>query len=153
MTRLILLISLVVMFAIPTFSFAVTLDEVFLSFQKCEFRNLYYAPWITNEPLHPYLSERKLKPYKELDGLYYFKVKDTLFGLPVSEIIIPGTYDLHGVIFDMPLTQTRAVLKRKFGKSFAPSQKSKFGIAPALGQPADASNRSILYCDSKVDGL
>ena len=152
MTRFIRLEFFVLLFAFPTFTFAVTLDEIFLNFQKCEFKEFYYAPWETNKPVHPYFSERNLNPYKEQDGLYYFKVKDKLFGLPVSELIVPGTWAYHVVIFDVPLAKARAVLKRKFGATFAPSKKSEEGFSPALDKTS-VPNTSALYCKEIEGGM
>jgi hypothetical protein len=137
--------------AAPLFAKAATLEEAFAGFRKCEFKDFYYAPWDPKEKVHPYLAERGLTPYKEDNGLYYFKVKDSLFGLPVSEIIIPGTWDLHAIVFDVPLAEARKTLKRQFGSVFAPSAQSAEGKAPALEAVADNPSRSSLYCN-EVEG-
>ena len=152
MLRTSTLLSLVLMFATQTSATAVTLDEVFSNFQKCNFKGFYYAPWDTSRPIHPYFAERNLKPYKENNGVYYFKVKDSLFGLPVSEIMVPGTWDYHGVVFDAPLAKTREVMNRKFGTAFVPSDKSKAGESPALEKTIDAS-QSGLYCNETEGGF
>ncbi|MBK8524794.1 MAG: hypothetical protein IPL58_12315 [Betaproteobacteria bacterium] len=130
---------------------ATSLEEVFRDFQKCDFEGFYYAPWDPQHTVHPYLAERNLTPYKEVSGLYYFKVKDTLFGLPVAEIIIPGTWNLHAVVFDAPLAKTQRALKRRFGSVFAPSALSAEGKVPALEIDVENQNRSGLYCN-EVEG-
>lgn len=130
---------------------AATLEEAFAGFRKCEFKDFYYAPWDPQEKAHPYLAERGLTPYKEDNGLYYFKVKDSLFGLPVSEIIIPGTWNLHAIVFDVPLAKAQKALKRQFGSVFAPSTQSAEGKAPALEAVVDNPSRSSLYCN-EVEG-
>jgi len=81
---------------------AVTLDTLFARVKQCQFGNFYYAPWDTATPIHPYFAQRALKPHREKDGLYEFKVNDTLFGLPVVALFVPGTWDFHGVVFDVP---------------------------------------------------
>jgi hypothetical protein len=135
----------------PVFASAATLDEAFSNFRECNFRGFFYAPWDPQHQPHPYFSERDLKPYKEDSGLYYFKVKDTLFGLPVVEIIVPGTWDLHAVIFDVPLADARRTLKRQFGDEFRSSDNSRDGRAPVLEMKSGESNRSALYCN-EVEG-
>jgi hypothetical protein len=142
---------LVLIFALPFSAKAATLEEVFADFRKCKFNRFYYEPWDTKQTIHPYIAERRLTPYKEENGLYFFKVKDTLFGLPVSEIIIPGTWDLHAVIFDVPLTKAQKVFKRRFGSVFDPSLKSTAGAAPALETVYDNPDRSSLYCN-EIEG-
>lgn len=145
-------VLLILIFATPLFARAITLEEAFAGFRKCQFNRFYYAPWDPKETLHPYLAERGLTPYKEENGLYFFKVKDSLFGLPVSEIIIPGTWDLHAVTFDVPLVKARKILKRRFGSAFAPSAKSEEGTDPALEAVADNPGRSSLYCNEAEGG-
>lgn len=124
---------------------AVTLDEAYSNFKKCEFKNFYYADWMGEKP-HVYFSERKLTPYAEKDGLYYFKVSDTLFGLPVSELWVPGTWDYHVVIFNLPLSKARSVLRSKFGSEFRPSKKSDNGEVPALEEYQKDRSKSVFYC-------
>lgn len=129
---------------------AVTLDEVFVNFQKCEFTDFFFAPWDTTKPVHAYFAERNLSPYKIANGVYYFKVKDTLFGLPVSEVVVPGTQDVHGVVLDVPLAKARAVLQQKFGSTFAPSEASSRGDAPVLMDYKDERGKTVLYCRDRL---
>ena len=136
---------------LPIWAQATSLEEVFRDFRKCDFEGFYYAPWDPQHKVPPYLEERSLTPYKEAGGLYYFKVKDTLFGLPVSEIIIPGTWNLHAVVFDAPLAKTQRALKRRFGSVFSPSALSAEGKVPALEIAVENPNRSALYCN-EVEG-
>ncbi len=137
--------------AVPLCVSAATLEDAFAGFQKCDFKDFYYAPWDPTLKVHPYIAERGLKPYKEEKGLYFFKVSDRLFGLPVSEIIIPGTWDLHAVVFDVPLAKAQKEFRRRFGSTFAPSAKSAEGMAPALDVLTNEPDRSSLYCN-EVEG-
>lgn len=139
------------LFAAPLLAKAATLEDAFSGFRKCQFQGFFYAPWDPKIKIHPYLSERGLKPYKEDKGVYFFKVRDTLFGLPVSEIIIPGTWDFHAVVFDVSLAKAQSVLKSRLGSAFAPSAKSDKGKAPALGTLIDYPGHSSLYCN-EVEG-
>lgn len=153
MARVVLYLIWLLMGTYPATACAVTLDQLFSKFRKCDFSGFYYAPW-DNQPVHQYFAERNLKPYKEQDGLYYFKVKDSLFGLPVSEIFVPGTWDFHGVVFDAPLNKARTTLKRRFGSTFAPSDKSFEGKRPALESFNDAEpEKTILYCNEREGGF
>ena len=81
-----------------------------------------------------------------------FAVKETLFGMPVSEIIIPGTWEMHAVVFDVPLATAQKAMKRRFGTTFAPSAKSAAGDAPALEMFNKDPTRSALYCDGHEPG-
>ena len=138
--------------AVPSLAIAGTLAEAFAGFRNSQFDGFYYAEWESPATSHPYLVKKGLKPYKDQSDLYHFKVKETLFGMPVSEIIIPGTWELHAVVFDVPLATAQKAMKRRFGTTFAPSAKSAAGEAPALeifnGDPA----RSALYCDAHEAG-
>lgn len=137
---------------LPFSAFAVSLEQAVSGFQNCNFKAFFYAPW-GKQPGHPYFSERKLTPYKEENGLYFFKVKDTLFGLPVVEIVVPGTWDYHGIVFDVPLKKARVTFKQRFGSPFVPSQKSKSGEAPALDVVAGNAQQSVLFCNEREGGL
>ena len=126
---------------------AVTLDALFSRVKQCQFGNFYYAPWDTVTPIHPYFSQRALKPYREEESLYYFKVQDTLFGLPVVTLFVPGTWDYHGVVFDVPLATARKVMQKRFGSSFAESKRSRAGEAPMLVAYKDnPTKQSVLAC-------
>lgn len=152
MTRLLFSCLWVFMLFCPVNVSAITLDQLFSKFHKCQFPGFYYAPW-DKQPAHPYFFERNLTPYKEAGGLYYFKVKDSLFGLPVSELVVPGTWDFHGVVFDVPLKKAQTGLKRRFGTAFSLSDKSFEGERPALDKVDEDQNKSILYCNEREGGL
>jgi hypothetical protein len=136
--------------AAPAAAQPVTLDTLFARVQQCQFGNFYYAPWDTATPIHPYFSQRALKPYREEEGLYYFKVQDTLFGLPVVTLFVPGTWDYHGVVFDVPLATARQVMRQRFGRTFAESRRSRDGEAPMLVAYKDNPTRqSVLACEER----
>jgi len=122
-----------------------SLEKLFANVATCQFDKFYYDEPTRNQP-HPYFIERSLKPYKEENGLYFFHVKDSMFGLPVVELVVPGTQDLHGVIFDVPLVKARKVISSKFGSAFKESQKSRDGKAPELTSYQKDTKRSVLYC-------
>jgi len=130
---------------------AETLEEAFSKFQECQFKDFYYAPNAPESKPPPYLSERGLVPYKEENGLYFFRVRDYMYGLPVSELILPGTWDMHAVIFDVPLEKSQEIFKHRFGHVFAPSEKSAKGEVPALEALIGNSSQSSLYCN-EVEG-
>lgn len=95
--------------AFPGIAASGSLESAISGFQKCDFEGFYFAPWDPKQLGHRYFYERKLQPYSERDGLYYFKVQDAAFGLPVSEIIVPGTWNYHIVVFDVPVTKARQI--------------------------------------------
>ena len=126
---------------------AITLDALFARVKQCQFGNFYYAPWDTSQPIHPYFSQRALKPYREEEGLYYFKVQDTLFGLPVVTLFVPGTWDFHGVVFDVPLATARKVMQQRLGSSLTESRRTRAGEAPMLVAYKDnPTQQSVLAC-------
>jgi hypothetical protein len=124
---------------------AADLESLFANVASCHFEQFFYDEPNRNPP-HAYFTERDLKPYKEDDGLYYFYVKEMVFGLPVVELIVPGTQDLHAIIFDAPLANSRKILSAKFGSSFAESANSLSGKEPALVVDPKNSKRSVFYC-------
>lgn len=124
---------------------AATLEGLFADVAKCQFDQFFYDEPSRNPP-HAFFTERDLKPYKEDNGLYYFYVKELAFGLPVVELIVPGTQDLHAIIFDTPLATTRKVISSKFGSTFAESPNSLQGKEPALVIDPKNNKRSVLYC-------
>lgn len=132
---------------------AATLEEAFVRFRSCDFQGFFYAEGDPKTPAHSYFIERNLRPYREQDGLYHIKTKDSLWGLPVSELIVPGTWDFHGVVFDAPLKEVRAHMKHRFGKSFSPSKDSNDGESPALSQFRGNPNQSILFCNEREGGF
>lgn len=124
---------------------AADLESLFSGVATCHFDKFYYDEPDRNLP-HSYFIERALKPYKEADGLYYFLVNEQVFGLPAVELVVPGTQDLHAVIFDTPLTIARKALSARFGSDFRESAKSRNGEAPVLVSDVKNVKRSILYC-------
>jgi hypothetical protein len=102
--------------------------------------------------MHPYFSQRALKPYREEEGLYYFKVQDTLFGLPVVTLFVPGTWDYHGVVFDVPLATARKVMRQRFGSTFAESRRSRDGEAPMLVAYKDNPTRQSVLASGESQG-
>lgn len=130
---------------------ASALDEIFKNVKSCSFGQFYYSPWDANES-HRYFANRK--PIGEaVSDSYVFKVSETLFGLPVVEIQVPGTWDFHAVTFDVPLKESQKVLRKKFGSTFPRSKASDAGVRPALEASASNPNQSILYCNEKDGGL
>lgn len=125
----------------------VTLDTLFSRFRQCQFGNFHYAPWDTATPIHPYFAQRALVPHREKEGLYEFRVRDALFGLPVVALFVPGTWDFHGVVFDVPLATARDVMRQRFGSSFAESRRSRNGEIPMLVAYQDnPRQQSMLAC-------
>ena len=140
-------LALILATAVPAAAQAVTLDALFARVTRCQFGNFFYAPWDTTQPIHPYFSERKLKPYRDKEGLYYFKIKDTLFGLPAVELFVPGTWDYHGVVLDVPLATARKTMQQRFGSSFAESSRTRAGEAPVLvAYRGNPTGQSLLAC-------
>ena len=140
-------LALILATAVPVAAPAVTLDALFARVTQCQFGNFFYAPWDTSQPIHPYFSKRKLKPYRDKDGLYYFKIQDTLFGLPAVELFVPGTWDYHGVVLDVPLATARKAMQQRFGSRFTETSRTRNGEAPVLVAYKDKSTgQSLLAC-------
>ncbi|MDO8891753.1 MAG: hypothetical protein Q7V00_07920 [Sulfurimicrobium sp.] len=136
---------------LPQFAGATSLDEIFKNIRTCSFNQFYYSPWDANKG-HTYFANRKPVEESKNDS-YVFKVSDTLFGLPVVEIQVPGTWDFHAVTFDVPLKESQKVLLKKFGSTFPRSKASLAGDRPALEVSTTNPNQSILYCNEKEGGL
>jgi len=140
-------LALIIAIETPAAAQAVTLDALFARITRCQFGNFFYAPWDTTQPIHPYFFERKLKPYREKEGLYYFKIQDTLFGLPAVELFVPGTWDYHGVVLDVPLETARKAMQQRFGSRFTETSRTRAGEAPVLvAYRGNPTGRSLLAC-------
>jgi hypothetical protein len=126
---------------------AMSLDRLFQNVRTCSFNRFFYSPWAADES-HEYFLNRKPIDESKSDS-YVFKVTDTLFGLPVVEVRVPGTWDFHAVTFDVPLKESRKVLLKKFGSTFQPSKASLDGTRPALVASATNPKQSILYCNEQ----
>ncbi len=133
------------------FAGATSLDGVFENVRTCSFNRFFYSPWAADKS-HEYFFNRKPIDESKNDS-YVFKVSDTLFGLPVVKVQVPGTWDFHAVTFDVPLKESRKVLLKKFGSTFQPSNASLTGTRPALEASVTNPNQSILYCNEQEGGL
>lgn len=136
---------------LPSHVWASSLDELFQGVTTCSFNQFYYSPWDANKS-HPYFATRKPVDETKLES-FVFKVSETLFGLPVVEIQVPGTWDFHAATFDVPLRESRKVLLRKFGSAFPRSKASLAGSRPALEASAKNPNQSVLYCNEREGGV
>lgn len=130
---------------------AADLDQLFAGLDACQFDFFYYDEPARN-PSHSFFSERGLKPYKERDGLYHFHVQEQLFGLPVVELVVPGTQDFHMAVFDVPATEAKPVLTARFGIDFALSVPALAGEAPSLVADPRDPGRSFVYCVERQGG-
>lgn len=137
---------------VPIWAGAITLDEALSGFTSCDFKSFYYDDF-REQTSHGYFLERGLKPYKAKDGLFYFHLTDRLFGLPVSEIVAPGTWDLHMVKFDVSLKDARRTFRSKFKTEFRQSKRSDNGDIPALVKDPDDLKKSVFYCNEREEGL
>lgn len=148
--RIILALSAALM--LPQLAGAASLDELFKKVSTCTFQHFYYSPAWDKDKGHPYFANRE--PIGTSSGdTYRFKVSETLFGLPVVELQVPGTWNFHAVTFDVPLKQSREVLFKKFGSTFPRSKASLAGTRPALEASPTNPNQSILYCNEQEGGL
>lgn len=136
---------------LPQVARATSLDELFKNVRTCSFNRFYYSA-MDKDKGHPYFVGRKPIDDSKHDS-HVFKVSDTLFGLPVVEIQAPGTWDFHAVTFDVPLKESRKVIRKKFGSNFHRSKESLAGSRPALEASAVNPNQSILYCNEREGGL
>ena len=143
---------LLVAFLTATSSYGATLEDLFNGFERCTFKGAYYDIHTQKVP-NSYFEERNLKPYKLEDSLAYYSVKDSFYGIPVSEIIIPITFDLHVLVFDMPLSKVAAILHEKSFHLSENTNEIENGDAPALRPYKNYKDKSTLYCNERIGGV
>lgn len=123
-----------------------SLEEVFINFKTCDFSKISYDP-SKKETTHSYFKLAKLEPYKVEQSLAFYSVSDSLFGIPVSKIILPVTWAFVSVTFDLPVNDVRTKLSTVFGKGFEAADESEIGYKPILISSKDDPTKTVLYCD------
>lgn len=137
--------ALLLLFSVSNCMAETGLERMFAGFETCAFTGVY----IDNGDIKPeYLKSRK--PYKEENGFAWFRVADTMYGIPVVEVMIPSsTWSLHGIVFDVPLEQARAVLQKRFGRDFtqksAEPEESEERFAQLIADRKNSA-RSVWVC-------
>lgn len=123
-----------------------SLEDVFKSLKNCDFSKIRYDPY-KKETTHSYFKISKLEPYKVEQSLAFYYVNDSLFGAPVSHIILPVTWTFASVTFDLPISDIRTKLSTVFGKDFEALNESETGYKPILISSKDDPSKTVLYCD------
>ncbi|MBI5275164.1 MAG: hypothetical protein HY854_01795 [Burkholderiales bacterium] len=129
-----------------------SLDEIMKGFGTCEFGDFYYD-MTERTPHHPYLARLAAPPKDAKGDLYTFRIADRLWGMPVVEIRVPGTWGYHSVTFDVPLAEARRIIRGKFGSEFRRSKRSMEGEKPALEALPSNPKQSVFYCNELEGGL
>lgn len=121
------------------------LEKMFSGFETCNIKDVYMDE--TGKIKADYLRNRR--PYKKKDGVAYFHVKDTMYGIPVVDVAIPAsTWCAYAVTFDAPIYKVRNILSIQFGSDFKPGKRSEVGEAPELITDTSNKNRTLWICSS-----
>jgi hypothetical protein len=130
---------------------ATTLEDLFDGIETCEFNNVYYdVKKKTN--LHPYFMERNLRPNRIENSLAFYDIEDKFHGLPVVQIIIPVTFNIHGLVLDASLSESRSKFEMIYGEVFERNERS-VGKKPVLESIKNRPNQSFFGCDEVDAGL
>lgn len=105
--------------------------------------NFYYSDW--NTP-HAFFTVNNLKPFQDGGESYAFRVKEEWLGLPVRGLIVPGTFDAYGIVFDAPMDKVQQVLKQHLHGDFTLPNEKFVTSKPALGTASAFSELPTLYC-------
>ena len=126
-------------------------EEMLSGFNTCQFRNVY-VDIITKTHAHSYFLDKKMSPCEIKDGMAYFCIKENFHGLPVYKLMIPaGTFDIHAIYIDMPLSKVRKFMKNKFGSEYRKSELSDNGEQPVLIDDPKDLNKSIFMCNPRSE--
>lgn len=121
-----------------------TLEQQFQGVEVCRINDVFLDP-VTNKVSGNYFTERKLEPCR-LDEAAFYCVKDTFYGLTVSQVAIPyrGPFSVHAVY----LEESPAVVEVKLRAQFKEVEFNREeGTSPFLIANPDKKQGSVLYCD------
>lgn len=122
------------------------LEEIFKNFNICDFPKISYD--ISNkETTHPYFKQKNITPYKVEQSLAHYSVDDSLFGIHVSHLVLPVTWNFVSITFDLPIDEVRPKLSTVFGEGFEATSESDAGHKPFLVTSKDDPSKTIFYCD------
>lgn len=135
---------LIVMSAIVSGCAHTTLEQQFEGFEACRIKDVFLDP-VTHKVSGSYFAERKLEPCR-VDEAAFYCVKDTFYGLTVSQVAIPyrGPFSVHAVYLEESPAAVEVALRAQFkGVDF----NREDGTSPFLIANPDNKKGSVLYCD------
>lgn len=109
--------------------------------------NFHYSDW--NAP-HAFFTANRLKPFRGEGETYAFRVKENVFGLPVSGLIVPGTWGVYGIAFDAPADQVATALRQHLQGHFTANGEPEIVGKPKLTVADEFLGLPVLFCDEEV---
>jgi hypothetical protein len=122
------------------------ISTLFDNFKTCEFQHLHYHQE-SRTTLNDEGPLPNLYPYKVEQSLAFYQINDSLFDMPISEIILPISWNFTSVTFDLPIDQVRPKLSKIFGVDFEPKDETEDGFKPMLTSKKNDPSKTVLYCD------
>lgn len=123
------------------------LDTIFRDLASCTI-DFYYTDW---GGAHAYFTVNKLQPFRDGGESYYFNVEETLFGLPVVGLIVPGTWAIHGVVFDRSPTELKAALQQVWGQELGDAKQEGWADLrkPVVDTNEAFPDKAVVFCDNE----
>ncbi|WP_109513205.1 hypothetical protein [Pseudomonas ovata] len=121
-----------------------TLEQQFQGIEACDIKDVYLDA-NTSKATGAYFTERRLQPCR-LDEAAFYCIKDTFYGLTVSEVVIPyrGPFSVHAVY----LEESRPVVEQRLRARFKGIAFNRDdGATPFLIDDPKQPGRTVFYCD------
>ena len=115
-------------------------------FKVCRFEGVYLSSSKADVAKHSYFQKRNLIPYKKENSLAYYKIDEIFLGMPVSEIVIPITYDYHIITFDLSIEKVISILNKNFQGQYRTDERKDDGSIPVLKRHPKDPTKTIFYC-------
>jgi hypothetical protein len=123
-------------------------EKMLAGFDVCFFKDVYLE--YTNEPKHEYFKKHGLKPYKIEDSMAYYHLKETFYGLPVSELIVPASFDIHAITIDLKIDKVIPVLNKHFPNGYYTDPTQDDGEKPVLYKSLSDPEKTTLTCTTRM---
>lgn len=123
-------------------------EAMLAGFGICEFEGVFLPSSTVVMAKHEYFIKRNLKPYKIANSLAYYHVSEVFYGLPVSELIIPVTFDVHSITIDLPMERVVPVIDKYFPNVYRTDLKLDDGAIPVLHPNLLDPEKTSFYCSS-----
>lgn len=126
-------------------------EKALAGFQDCEFSNLNTNK-VTRLPKNEYLAKHNIMPYKGKNWSFFYKLNETYYGLPVSELVIStdDEMSINGIYIDAESEKVTKELKAHFPNGFYSFEEwEKMKIKPTQRKPILkklSKNRVLLSC-------
>ncbi|MGL5596656.1 MAG: hypothetical protein ACRDDA_00710 [Aeromonas sp.] len=119
-------------------------EQMWQGLATCDVADLH-LDMETEQKANPLL--KNYSPYRLSDGFAWYKVHESLHGLPVVGFLVPTAgYQVHALLIDTPIDNARRLVLRAYGSEFSDQRQYAQGQAPLLLRDPNNPKRVIIDC-------